>query len=633
VIASTVLSALLLLGAGGAVASASIPGFAPSAGDVRPSFHDPKVVGSKPVNNSGGVALDLAVQITWDSNMDPATTVPAFSIAPAVTGATTQVWMKNLWFNHTDLFTVDTNYTVKVLKSATSTDGHPMPADYILKFTTAAAPKVTANSPAKDATNVSVNASVVIDFDTKMDPTSTEAASTLVPGTTLGFAWDATGKRMTAKPTAPLGEGTKYTFTVSGSAKSAAGPALTNPHSFDFTTETKSANLPPKVQTTSPAHGATAVARDAPVTITFSLPMDPATTVAAFSLSPAVGGGTPAVNGVALTFTHTETFSASTKYTVTVTGDAKSSVGVKMGASHSFDFTTAAAPAPTVLHTHPPNGATGIPVSELVKIHFDLAMDHGSTESAISASPALTGTFAWEPADDEVAWDPTPDMQPGVKYTFTVSTGAKSADLVPLAKAFVFTLTTEGTADTTPPLIVHAAVASAKAGTAIGIEATVTDDVGVDAVKLHYKKPGAAGFATLAMSGSGSKYASAVPAAEVDEGDLFYYIEASDASGNKATDPTGGSSSPHKVVVSKDGTGGGGGGGSSAGGIFGMGATMDLVIPLAIVLAIAGTVLAVLMAKRKKRAHGIANPWQPPGHPQQYPPQGPWDQGPGNPPY
>ncbi|UTI42763.1 lamin tail domain-containing protein [Niallia sp. RD1] len=91
--------------------------------------------------------------------------------------------------------------------------------------------------------------------------------------------------------------------------------------------------------------------------------------------------------------------------------------------------------------------------------------------------------------------------------------------------------------DTEPPVISHNPIQTAKAFTAMTIEAIVTDnEVANPIVTLFYKKSADDNFKSLAMSKDAQgRYSISIPAAEVD-GEIVYYIVASDGINESKTE-------------------------------------------------------------------------------------------------
>ncbi|MEE9341635.1 MAG: hypothetical protein V3V21_08280, partial [Thermoplasmata archaeon] len=107
-------------------------------------------------------------------------------------------------------------------------------------------------------------------------------------------------------------------------------------------------------------------------------------------------------------------------------------------------------------------------------------------------------------------------------------------------------------ADTTDPTITHTPVESATADKEVSIEATITDNVGVESATLYYRKQGDATYTSATMSVSGDTYTATIPASAVTTDGVEYYISATDGV-NVATSPaTNPTTSPHEIEVTEE---------------------------------------------------------------------------------
>ncbi|WP_400243725.1 lamin tail domain-containing protein [Niallia sp. JL1B1071] len=91
--------------------------------------------------------------------------------------------------------------------------------------------------------------------------------------------------------------------------------------------------------------------------------------------------------------------------------------------------------------------------------------------------------------------------------------------------------------DTEPPVISHDPIKTAKAFTAVPVEATVTDnEVANPIVTVFYKKSADESFKTLALNkDANGKYSTTLPAADID-GEITYYLVASDGINESQTE-------------------------------------------------------------------------------------------------
>ncbi len=135
------------------------------------------------------------------------------------------------------------------------------------------------------------------------------------------------------------------TNVITVTARDAAANVAKAPLSVTYATSA----TPPTVTSTNPAAGATAVATNSTIRVTFSQNMDP-TTINATTFTLKGVAGTVQYSGTTATFTPSAALTASTTYTATVMGGTsgvKDLAGNTLASTQSWVFTTA---APTALH-------------------------------------------------------------------------------------------------------------------------------------------------------------------------------------------------------------------------------------------------------------------------------------------
>ena len=184
----------------------------------------------------------------------------------------------------------------------------------------------------------------------------------------------------------------------------------------------------PTVSSTIPASGATIVAVNTPITVTFSSAMDPATiTTTNFTVTAGATSVTGTValsaDGLTATFTPTNPLSASTRYTATITTGVKDLNGNAMAANEVWSFSTG--PAPTVISTVPPNLATGVAVNTPITVTFSSATDPATITTAnftvTAGAISVTGTVALSTDGLTATFTPTNPLSAGALYTATIS--------------------------------------------------------------------------------------------------------------------------------------------------------------------------------------------------------------------
>jgi hypothetical protein len=140
------------------------------------------------------------------------------------------------------------------------------------------APLVVSTNPPNGTVDIAVNQTITIEMSEPMLLSSITASTvTISPSVTATYTLTgSSGNIITLDPSADLANLTNYTITVVGGAsgvKDLAGNALPSNHIFSFRTIAAPDTTPPTVLSKSPDSGATNVARDANITVTFSEPM------------------------------------------------------------------------------------------------------------------------------------------------------------------------------------------------------------------------------------------------------------------------------------------------------------------------------------------------------------------------
>lgn len=164
-----------------------------------------------------------------------------------------------------------------------------------------APPQIVALDPNRGSTSVAADSPVTVTFDQAVVRSSVAVrfdVSPAIPGCDVMSAFSAPSTAPCwvqwlpgdigfhlLHEQAPLRPATKYEFTLAGGFTDLRGDTNNLDHHWDLTSAPA-----PRVSGTSPSDGATGVAVDSPLSVSFSTPMDPPTTAAAISLEPAVAG-------------------------------------------------------------------------------------------------------------------------------------------------------------------------------------------------------------------------------------------------------------------------------------------------------------------------------------------------------
>jgi methionine-rich copper-binding protein CopC len=303
----------------------------------------PFVISTDPPDGAAAVPTGANVSITFSGPMDRASAEASISSSTPAPGAfrwDTQA--KTVTLDPAADLTSGTKYVVTVSASAKSVAGVAMKSPHVFSFTTSSspAPRIVSTDPEDGANGVAVTASIEIGFSTAMDSQATEAALVSAPALTGSFAWNAAGTALTWDPSTDMAPDTVHELTVGTEAMSSGGVPLGSTHRFSFRTASTDVT-PPTVLRAVPADGAVGVDAGATISITFSEPMDRASTTGAVSLRPAppeTGSWTFDSSGRTLTWKGK--MAERTEYEVTVSTSAEDLAGNPMLLEHRFSFST-----------------------------------------------------------------------------------------------------------------------------------------------------------------------------------------------------------------------------------------------------------------------------------------------------
>lgn len=209
--------------------------------------------------------------------------------------------------------------------------------------------------------------------------------------------------------------------------------------------------IAPSVTSTLPAPGATDVPVNQVISATFNQPMNPSTiTPATFLLK---GPGATAVTG---TVSYTATGSVAsfapaailafnTTYTATITTAVTNTVGVQPAASYTWSFTTTT--QPIVIATVPANGATLVPISQVLTATFSKVLNPATVNATTfllkgPSGTALTGTVTYNATGSVASFTPSVALTYNTAYTATITTGVTDSTGDPLAANYSWSFTT-----------------------------------------------------------------------------------------------------------------------------------------------------------------------------------------------
>ena len=211
----------------------------------------PTVTGVVPANTATNVSLYKPITATFSEPISVTTLNTANFTVINSTGSVAGTIgydeaTQTASFTPAAALAVSTRYTATLGTGITDRAGNPLAAPYVWSFTTASTvdtypPFVSSKYPADNATNVPLNASLVITFNEELKPSTVIAANfTLVgPGGSIGWntlRYEAAAKRVTLTPQQLL-PNTSYTINISPNVTDWAGnPVNSATRSWSFVT-------------------------------------------------------------------------------------------------------------------------------------------------------------------------------------------------------------------------------------------------------------------------------------------------------------------------------------------------------------------------------------------------------------
>jgi hypothetical protein len=469
---------------------------------IVPDVTPPTVSSVFPGLGVTGVPLASSVSAVFSEPMDPATITSATFLLKTAAGALIPGTVTYTAATRTAQFTPTAALPNGATVSGTITTGvkdvagNGLQSDFALSFKTLdeVPPSIVATLPAAGATGVGLMAGIVVTFDEEIDPLTLNVSTFTVTATSGGtpvtgsVSYNAATRQGIFNPSANLAETTEYTATIAAGVKDQAGNAMGAAFSFSFTTVDVTR---PKVVSVSPMDGATDVALNAAIKITFSEAMDPASINASsialrLTSSGAFIGGAVTYDAATMTaiFTPSAGLTFSTGYTITsFVGGAKDLAGNAVTSNFVSTFVTTDAPdttAPSVVSVSPLDGAVDVPITTAVSVSFSEAMNpatiDGTTVTLKNAatSAAIPATVAYDAGSKTATLTPSSSLSFGNAYALTVSTGASDLAGNGLGGTFASTFTTAAAPDNTPPSVLSTVPVDAATNVSVLTPITVT---------------------------------------------------------------------------------------------------------------------------------------------------------------
>ncbi len=382
----TLCVAALLAWVGGALAQDGEAELPPHVIDVAP-YPGEEVPGDQPVT------------VTFDQPMDRASVEAAWTVETGVSGEFT--WAdddQSVQFIPQDGWPRATRVAITIGTEAQTANGLALEDPYDFFVQTIGRLEVGTVIPAPDAAGVAADATITLSFNRPVVPlVATDQLDSLPDPLVIEPPVEGSGEWVNTSiyvftPSKPLAGATTYTARVPAGLTDVTGATLEDDYTWEFST------LAPEVLSVSPYQGQTEVELDKPVTVTFSQPMDRASTEAAFRLTtggePVAGRFSWSDDARTLTFTPDDRLQQEASYALELAPSARAASG-EAGLREGLTYSFSTVPYPRIASTSPRNGERDVRPGGGVSFEFSTPMDTDTFEGKVEI--AEPSGLEWEP--------------------------------------------------------------------------------------------------------------------------------------------------------------------------------------------------------------------------------------------
>ena len=319
-------------------------------------------------------------------------------------------------------------------------------------------PVVLATSPADGSLGISPNTETWVLFNMPMDNQKTQDAFRLIGqgGSVSGsFLWQ--GNRMEFHPATPYNTG-EYTMIVGRASESGAGVDLGEEVTVRFSPGFDHER--PRLVSSSPVAGATAVNANTTLELNFSEDIDSATIGDGLTLSPTVNYTISQIPANRITLIPTSPLPNGT-YVVRLNTDLADPSGNQLAGEEVISFTVGSDFASPVLLSAQAgvvplvNGqfVAGVDRSAPIVLGFSEPMDRLSVEQAFSLYPPALVSYNWNLASDALTLSFTGGLQPEENYELQVDSSAADLQQNTTGQNYAFSFRTDGASSQRPRVL------------------------------------------------------------------------------------------------------------------------------------------------------------------------------------
>ncbi|MBP9501097.1 MAG: Ig-like domain-containing protein [Candidatus Promineofilum sp.] len=405
----------------------------------------PQVVTSDPLPGQE-IAIDTPITLRFDQPMNQTSVEAAFSVEPPVDGQLSWPEPSVAVFTPAKSLAVGQSYLVRVANTANALNGQTLQEAVEFAIQTTGPLRVSQYTPSDGSGSVQTDAIITVVFNKPVVPLVSSGEQAGLPQPLI-FDPPASGTGEWTStsiyrfiPDPALAGATNYTVSVDPALTDITGSVIEDAPTFRFTT------IRPDVVTIEPADMAMRIAPTTPITVTFNMPMDPATTEAATDLRES-GGAAVTLNyewledGRVVVMTPAEPLPLNTVFNLTVGRSAASANGqATKGRDHTSRFTMV--PFPAVIRTVPADGMVADFYQRGISIEFASPMVDATIEDQIIITPDPGNVdYFFNQWEGSYSARLEFHLDPETEYTVTVPATAADPYGNTLGQPYTFTFT------------------------------------------------------------------------------------------------------------------------------------------------------------------------------------------------
>ena len=418
----------------------------------------PTLSSSVPAADATGFPANSAIILTYNEPVQVGTGDITFTLSNAITltipvdDAQVSIAGRVVTINPTANLELSAGYVLTIPAGAFMDASGNNVAEDILSFTTAAdldetAPTVSSSVPADDATDFPANSAIILTFDELVQVGTGDITFTLSNAIALTIpVMDAQvtidGAVVTIDPTDNLELSAGYVLTIPAGAFMDLSGNNNAEDTLSFTTAAALDLTAPTLSSSVPAAGATDVASDRDIVLTYSEAVQRGT--GSIAITP-MGGGSPiaipvtdtvqvTIAGAVVTINPTANLSEEgIGYTLTIPAGTFTDISGNSVAELTLSFTTLDTTAPTLSSSMPAADATDFNASSNIVLTYNEPVQAGSGN--ITLTPTTPGSSAPTLTIDvtgtqvsffgaTVTINPSTDLAVNTKYTLSIPAGA-----------------------------------------------------------------------------------------------------------------------------------------------------------------------------------------------------------------